>query len=156
MVSLYNLEVATINANGENPPRHSERYKEIRVKLKEQWEAIIGVLKKCHSFGADVVLLKQHMASASKEDLEDLIQEMAAKCKRCMNTTEQLANGHSSVVAVYFQHEPRFKGSLQNPKVVIDPTQVYGNPYQDNASAPPQQSPSRSRTHEAKAPYAGL
>ena len=134
MASLYNLEVATINANGENPPRHSQRYKDIRQKLKEQWEAIIGLLKNCHSFGADVHLLKTHMASASKEDLEELLEEMAAKCKRCATKAEELTNGHIGVIDVYFQHEDRFKGYLENPKVVIDQAQVYGDPFQNDSS----------------------
>lgn len=131
MTSLYNLEIATINENGRNPPHHSQRYREIREKLKGQWEAIASLLKKCHSFGDDVVLLKAHMTSASKKDLEGFLEDMAATCKECITIADVLVKRHDSVMAVYFTHEETFKGHLDRPRSGMDPRALRNDRYKD-------------------------
>ncbi|KIM34537.1 hypothetical protein M408DRAFT_325911 [Serendipita vermifera MAFF 305830] len=120
MVSLYSIEVATINANGENPPHQVKRFTEIRHALKEQWEAILGLVRKCHSFGADVGLLRTAVANESKEDIREFLKEMVSKCDQCITEAKALEQGHSGVLSAYKTHRNEFKGQLDHPKVVID------------------------------------
>ncbi|KIM34533.1 hypothetical protein M408DRAFT_19428 [Serendipita vermifera MAFF 305830] len=120
MVSLYSMEVATINANGENPPHQVKRFTEIRHALKEQWEAILGLLRKCHSFGADVGLLRTAVANESKEDIREFLEEMVSKCDQCLTEAKALEQGHSGVLSAYEKHKNDLKGQLDHPKVVVD------------------------------------
>lgn len=139
MVSLYNIQLATINANGENLPRHSERYREIRTNLKEQWEAIIDLLKKCHSFGADVKLLTVHMATASKEELEELLEEMADKVKACAMMALGLVDGYDGVIAVYYNYKRYFELHLERSIMAGNQANGHGDPFHVFSSTNSQQ-----------------
>ena len=118
MKNLYDLQTATINANG-GEPRHAT-YKKIRTMLKEQWEAITTLLKKCRSFGADVQLLRTSLPTASKDDIGDLLEEMQAKCSQYAKIAAELTAGHDGVVAVYFHYRDRFKTDIDHPKSRVD------------------------------------
>lgn len=113
MKSLYDLQTATINANGENNPRHAER----------------SLLNKCRSFGADVHLLHASVTTASKDDIRELLEEMLAKCRQDVDIAEQLMARHDNVLGLYAQYRDRFRDHLDHPKVqVTPPGRIRGSP----------------------------
>ncbi|CCA73655.1 hypothetical protein PIIN_07608 [Serendipita indica DSM 11827] len=129
MKSLYDLQTATINANGENNPRHAERYKRVRAELRAHWEHITSLLNKCRSFGADVHLLHASVTTASKDDIRELLEEMLAKCRQDVDIAEQLMARHDNVLGLYAQYRDRFRDHLDHPKVqVTPPGRIRGSP----------------------------
>lgn len=122
MKSLYDLQTATINASGELSPSNSEGYGHIRRKLKEQWESTVSLLKKCHSFGADVELLRENIASPRKEDIVDILKDMRGCCGKSAMTAAQLAGAHDGIVLIFVQYREGFIHQLRSPRVLVEPS----------------------------------
>ncbi|CAG7848395.1 SubName: Full=Uncharacterized protein {ECO:0000313/EMBL:CCA73653.1} [Serendipita indica DSM 11827] len=117
---LYDLQTAAINANGESPPRDSETFKRIRAPLKEQWEAIAQLFRKCISLGNDIKLLQKYGTGAEKDEIVVILGDISTKGQQCAGLALQLANGHDAVVEPYFSQREAFQKQLDHPKVKVD------------------------------------
>ena len=124
MKGLYDLQTATINANGENPPSDLESFERIRTPLKEQWEAIAQLFRKCLSLGNDIGLLQEHGSSAEKGDIVTILEDIATKGQQCAQIALQLANGHDAVLEPYSSQQERFRQQLEHPKAKPDARQL--------------------------------
>ena len=99
MDSLYRLEVANINADGEIPPDEREVFEQVRTTLKNRWEDTVYLLKQCYSFGEDVALLRASMTTGAKDDLEEIVQDMASTCKTCIGIAEALVQNRDGTAS---------------------------------------------------------
>jgi len=121
MASLYDLETAIINANGEIIPLESEVFRSIRAALKLQWEDVVALLGKCRIFGCNVEHLRARHGSATYKDIVNFLKNMSSLCAECIITVEDLITNHERVILPYRKHEDNFKAQLEYPKVLIDP-----------------------------------
>ncbi|KIM34530.1 hypothetical protein M408DRAFT_325908 [Serendipita vermifera MAFF 305830] len=113
MASLYSLEVATINANREHQSHQAPRYKEIRQALKRYWEEIMQFLSKCHSFGVDVESLARATRDSDAEALNDFLEDMISKSKRCIEKGEESLTYYVPFWDIYSGYEAEFVADLK-------------------------------------------
>ena len=127
MTSLYHLEAVTIDPSGKTPLSRRDDYKQTREDLRKQWEATIDLLRRCISFGEDVPHLKRSLISSSKEDIRHFLEDMASKCKECIEIAEELTKGCVVVVP-----STRGESHIDQCEPGVDPNY----PYSDFAPSP--------------------
>jgi len=121
MKELYDLQTAIINANGDNSPDSSRKFTEIRRSLKEQWEAIVKLLKNIHSFGDDIALLRANVTEADHGDLYEVLEEVIRKGRKCAENSQSLIDGHYAVMEPYHRYQGEFSHELEHPKYHNEP-----------------------------------
>jgi hypothetical protein len=130
---LYDLQTAIINANGGNSLESSRKFTDIRRSLKEQWEAIAQLLKKIHSFGDDIALLRANMTEADHGDLVEVLEAVILKGRECAEISRSLFDGHKSVMEPYNGYQEGFSQELEHPKYHVDPHHMLRRPTQANS-----------------------
>lgn len=128
MKELYDLQTAIINANGGNSPDSSRKFTQIRRSLKEQWEAIALLLKKIHSFGDDIALLRANVTEADYGDLVEVLEAVISKGRECSEFSRSLSYGHETVMEPYHRYQGDFSQELEHPKYHVDPRHMLQRP----------------------------
>lgn len=131
MASLYDLQTATINANGEIIPHESEIFQHIKAALKLEWEAITTLLKKCHSYGCDVERLRDRHGLASRRNIINVLKDMSSTCRECTVVVKTLTENHKKVILPYRKQEDTFKDQLKYPRVFVGPEPPFEEPDED-------------------------
>jgi hypothetical protein len=121
MASLYDLQTAIINANGEIIPHESHIFQQIRAALKVKWEDVVTLLKQCHSFGCDVERLRAAHSSATHWEIINFLKNMSKTCRECVMSVKYLTANHEKVIFPYKKNEEAFKNELEYPKVLVEP-----------------------------------
>lgn len=125
MASLYDLQTATIDANGGIIPHESEIFQHIRAALKLHWEDIVALLNKCRSFGCDVERLRARHSSATDRNIIKFLKDMSSTCKECTIAVKILRVNHEKVILPYRKHENDFKNQLEYPRVLLPEYQSF-------------------------------
>jgi hypothetical protein len=116
MCTLYELEEATIKADKWNSWRNHLCYKDVRANLKSQWEAITLLMNECRSYGGYVARLHGNMASITREEAIELLEEVSTKGTTVLNLAKSLSAGHDAVIQPYNRNRNQIMLSISQPE----------------------------------------
>jgi hypothetical protein len=115
METLYDLQMATIKAGGQNLPGLLKQFKDIREALYQYWNSISKVLKKGNSFACEVVRLQDLHRTSDQAEIVPLLQELIEKGETCKEESHRLVEKHKVAMQHYSSTKASFITSLRNP-----------------------------------------
>jgi hypothetical protein len=110
MVSLYDLQTATINAENQDDESASlsDVFRTIRQTLRAEWETLMAFFKSCHAFGEDIAFLNESMGKESFEDCLNFLQELGEASAELVDRAEGLRKTIDIPIILFSQKQDDF------------------------------------------------